>query len=324
MDESDVHIVVGGAPLFFGSLLQGPRITWLNGPSAELLLGFDGAISAAGYSSYHELTAAGIPTAWIPRRSLGDDQSARAQRVRDGTDPIMLEAEDLRGVEIMTALAQLRERRRSNSNSEDKTASFHNFARDAAQAVLSTVWAPENVTRAAHAINDAVLRAAMDMSLPTHALVTFARWVSGEQKPGREATQATCALFDVLFARALYPPLGSDLVKPLCEILPMGGSAERVAAIVCLLDAMVCFEDWGAAKLFLDSLSSEPDLSLLALQDALKTLLSTAGSQGLSLQDIADCLTVMRAHSSRMSQQDALAQLTERLLETILLRHKVV
>jgi hypothetical protein len=68
MDEPDVHIVVGGAPLFFGSLLQGPRITWLNGPSAELLLGFDGALCAAGYNTYHELTAAGIPTAWIPPR----------------------------------------------------------------------------------------------------------------------------------------------------------------------------------------------------------------------------------------------------------------
>lgn len=324
MDEPDVHIVVGGAPLFFGSLLQGPRITWLNGPSTELLLGFDGALSAAGYNTYHELAAGGVPTAWIPRRTLGDDQTARAQRVRDGIDPIVLEAEDLRGAAIMDALAQLRERRRSKLQQDDKPASFRNFARNAAQAVLSTVWAQEDVARAARAIDDAVLRAAADMSLPMHALVTFARWISGEHKPGPEATQATCTLFDAMFAHALYPPLGSDLVKPLCEILPMGSSTERVAAIVALLDTMACFEDWGAAKSFLKSLSPEPDLSLPAFQDALKTLLSTAGDQGLSLQDIADCLAATRAHSGRLAQSDAVAQLTERLLETMPLRSRAV
>jgi hypothetical protein len=324
MDEPDVHIVVGGAPLFFGSLLQGPRITWLNGPSTELLLGFDGALCAAGYNTYHELTAAGVPTVWIPRRTLGDDQTARAQRTHEGIDPIVLEADDLRGAAIMEALAQLREKRQSNHHQDRAPKSFRNFARDAAQAVLSAVWIPEDVTRAALAIDDTVLRAAADMSLPVHALVTFARWVSGESKPGPEATQATCALFDAMFAHALYPPLGSDLVKPLCEILPVGSATERVAAVAALLDAMACFEDWGAAKSFLESLSPEANLSLSAVQDALVALLSTAGDQGLSLQDIADCLTATRSHANRLSQQDVVKQVTVRLLETMPRRSRAV
>ncbi len=324
MDEPDVHVVVGGAALFFGSLLQGPRITWLNGPSSELLLGFDGALCAAGYSTYHELTGAGVPTAWIPRRTLGDDQTARAQRTRDGIDPIILEAEDLRGAAIMQALAQLRERRRANDDRDQAPESFRNFARDAAQAVLSTVWAADDMTRAALAIDDNALRAAADMSLPAHALVTFARWISGESKPGPGATQATCTLFDAMFAHGLYPPLGANLVKPLCEILPIAGSNERVAAVVALLDAMACFEDWGAARSFLESFSTEADLSLSAFQYALTTLLSTAGDQGLSLQDIADCLTATRLHSGQLSQRDVVTKLTERLLETTPLRHGAV
>lgn len=324
MDEPDVHIVIGGAPLFFGSSLQGPRITWLNGPSAELLLGFDGALSTADYNTYHELSAAGVPTAWIPRRTLGDDQTARARRMRDGTDSIVLEAEDLRGAAIMEALAQLREQRRLNSQQGDRPASFRNFARDAAQAVLSTVWMPEDVTRAARAIDDTVLRSAADMSLPTHALVAFARWVSGEHKPGPEATRATCTLFDAMFTHALYPPLGGELVKPLCEILPAGSSAMRVTVIIALLDAMACFEDWRAAKAFLENLSPESDLSLPAFQDALESLLSAAGDQGLSMQDITDCLAAITSHSGQLSQKEAVAMLSDRLLETMPRRSRAI
>jgi hypothetical protein len=322
MDEPDVHVVVGGAPLFFGASLQSPRITWLNGPSSELLRGFDGALSAAGYNAYHELTGAGVPTAWIPRRTHGDDQTARAQRMKDGIDPIVLEPEDLRGATILGALAQLRERGSPDSRQNDTPMSYRNFARDAAQAVLSTVWAPADVTRATLAIDDVALRSAADMSLPIHALVTFARWISGEQKPSPEAVQATSTLFDAMFMHALYPPLGSNLVKPLCDILPMGGSVDRVAAIVRLLDAMACFEDWGAAKAFLENLSPEASLSLPTFRDALETLLSTAGDHGLSLQDITDCLAAMRSHYSELSQHDAVSRLTERLLETVPPRYK--
>jgi predicted glycosyltransferase len=317
MDEPDLHIVVGGAPLFFGSLLQSPRITWLNGPSAELTMGFDGALCAASYHAYHQLTGAGVPTAWIPRRTLGDDQAARAQRTSEGVEPIVLEAEDLRGTVVMAALAKLRERRRSNPPRDRAPESFRNFAREAAQAVLSTVWPREDVSRAANAIDDTVLRAAADMSLPVHALITLARWLSGEAKPGPDATQATCMLFDAMFAHALYPPLGADLVKPLCEILPAGASAARAAAVVSLLDALACFEDWGAAKSFLGRLCAEPQQSLQAFQDALEKLLGAAGDQGLSLQDIADCLTAMQLHDAQLTQQDIVVRLTDRLLETM-------
>jgi hypothetical protein len=316
MDDPDVHIVVGGAPLFFGASIQSPRITWLNGPSSELLLGFDGALSVAGYADYHALIGAGVPTAWIPRCTPGDDQTARAERMRDGINPIILEAEDLRGAVIIDALAQLRERAKSDSCQDDRPTSYRNFARGAARAVLSTVWTPEDVARSTLAIDDVALRSAADMSLPIHALVTFARWISGEQKPSPEATQATSTLFDAMFMHALYPPLGSNLVKPLCDILPMGDSVDRVAAIIGLLDAMACFEDWGAAKAFLESLSPEATLSLSAFQDALKMLLSTAGDHGLSLQDITDCLGAMRSHYTELSQQEAVSRLTERLLET--------
>ena len=87
---------------------------------------------------------------------------------------------------------------------------------------------------------------------------------------------------------------------------------------------MACFEDWGEAKSFLEGLSPEPDLSLMAFKDAIKMLLSTAGDQGLSLQDVADCLAASQSRSVHPSQKDAIAILTDRLMETMPIRARSV
>lgn len=48
-------------------------------PLARSLAAFDGAVSAAGYNSVHELLGAGVPTVLVPGQSLGtDDQPGRA------------------------------------------------------------------------------------------------------------------------------------------------------------------------------------------------------------------------------------------------------
>jgi predicted glycosyltransferase len=320
VDEPDVHLVVGGGPLFFGSMLQGPQITWLNGPSADLMLGFDAAISSAGYSAYHELVAAGVPTAWIPRSRLGDDQLARAARAQNGLEAILLEAGDLRGSKVRAVLDRLRERRAVRPSLETEPAEYANFARVAAQAVLSTIWDMADVETASLAVGDAVLRAAADMSLPPHALITFARWVSREAKPGEKATRATCTLFDALFAHALHPPLGFDLVKPLCEVLPMGNADERVDAVIALLDQMACFEDWGAAITFVQHLIPEKEVSLTAFRNTIEALLRAGGDHGLSLQDITDCLDATSTQNGQWPQQKAITQLIERLVETTALK----
>ena len=53
-------------------------------PLARLLKGFDFAISAAGYNSFHELLLAGVPTVFVPNeQTLADDQEARAKWVAD-------------------------------------------------------------------------------------------------------------------------------------------------------------------------------------------------------------------------------------------------
>lgn len=49
-------------------------------PSARLLAGFDAAVSAAGYNSFHELLAARLPTLFVPNEHpIMDDQLGRAR-----------------------------------------------------------------------------------------------------------------------------------------------------------------------------------------------------------------------------------------------------
>jgi UDP-N-acetylglucosamine--N-acetylmuramyl-(pentapeptide) pyrophosphoryl-undecaprenol N-acetylglucosamine transferase len=311
VDVPDVHLVIGGGPLYSGSVLQGPRITWLNAPGAELMLGFDAAISTAGYSEFNELLFAEVPTAWIP---LGDDQNARAQHAAASGAAIVLDPEDLRGSVVLAALDRLREPSFRQLAAEKAALLVPaNFARDAAQAVLSTLYEARDVVHAAMAIDDEVLRTAAESSLSVHAIVTLARWISREPRPSQSATKAACALMEAMFVHALHPPLGSKIVEPLSRVLPMDQPARRAQAIIALLDAFACFEDWGATLVFLDALVPETIQSLERFQANLEALLQESTDQGMSLQDIATTLVATRKDCG--CQSEAIEELLARLSE---------
>ncbi|MFT5584240.1 MAG: UDP-N-acetylglucosamine--N-acetylmuramyl-(pentapeptide) pyrophosphoryl-undecaprenol N-acetylglucosamine transferase [Cognaticolwellia sp.] len=75
------HLVVGAGPLYQGPELRGPGITWLSRyvPMA-IFNGLDGAVSAGGYNSFHELMHAGVPTVFLPQPRIADDQGERVMR----------------------------------------------------------------------------------------------------------------------------------------------------------------------------------------------------------------------------------------------------
>lgn len=75
------HLVVGAGPLYQGPELRGPGITWLSRyVPMTLFPGLDGAVSAGGYNSFHELMHAGVPTVFLPQPRIADDQEERVMR----------------------------------------------------------------------------------------------------------------------------------------------------------------------------------------------------------------------------------------------------
>ncbi|MCD9189190.1 MAG: hypothetical protein LUM44_22430 [Pyrinomonadaceae bacterium] len=78
---SNVRIVIGAGALYGGSRIYAPNVVWLSDENAfEMMPGFDAAISAAGYNSFHELLFTGVPTVFFPQRKWADDQLRRARR----------------------------------------------------------------------------------------------------------------------------------------------------------------------------------------------------------------------------------------------------
>ncbi len=75
------HVVVGAGPLYDGPEVRGDGITWLSRYApVELFAGLDGAVSAAGYNTLHELMHCGVPTVFLPQPRIADDQEERALR----------------------------------------------------------------------------------------------------------------------------------------------------------------------------------------------------------------------------------------------------
>ncbi|PIY11255.1 MAG: hypothetical protein COZ18_04375 [Flexibacter sp. CG_4_10_14_3_um_filter_32_15] len=64
-------------------------------PLIELMSAFDYAISAAGYNTFHELLACGIPTIFIPKSRGYDDQYGRAKRAFDAKAALFLEEKQM-------------------------------------------------------------------------------------------------------------------------------------------------------------------------------------------------------------------------------------
>ncbi|MEC7986402.1 MAG: glycosyltransferase, partial [Myxococcota bacterium] len=79
--EKDFYIVVGAGPLYQGEEIRGDKIRWMTRyVPLELMQGFDLAISAGGYNSFHELMYAQVPTIFFPQSRIADDQKERVMR----------------------------------------------------------------------------------------------------------------------------------------------------------------------------------------------------------------------------------------------------
>lgn len=82
--EPHVHLLVGAGPLYRGSRIAGPCLTWFDATSVwRYFAAVDAAVSAGGYNTFHELLFAKVPTAFFPQSKIADDQEKRIREALD-------------------------------------------------------------------------------------------------------------------------------------------------------------------------------------------------------------------------------------------------
>ena len=114
------HFVVPEAPLSRYKLeLPENASTIKYYPLVELMQGFDCAISAAGYNTFHELLYAGVPTIFVPKMRGYDDQEQRARNATYADAAIMLYEEMLPNQDILaSSINQLLDYPRISENAQ--------------------------------------------------------------------------------------------------------------------------------------------------------------------------------------------------------------
>jgi UDP-N-acetylglucosamine--N-acetylmuramyl-(pentapeptide) pyrophosphoryl-undecaprenol N-acetylglucosamine transferase len=154
-DDPDTHIVYGAGPLHRGVPRHGPRRTWFSGHDlAEHAAAFDVAVTAAGFNTIHELLLLGVPVLCVPQEKIADDQLARARRYADRG---ALVVSDVAGLAKALGALLADDARRAALAAHAVVVMPENHAREAALAVLQTVWPPSHVAAAARLVSAGVV-----------------------------------------------------------------------------------------------------------------------------------------------------------------------
>jgi predicted glycosyltransferase len=156
-DDPAAHIVYGAGPLYRGAPRHGARRTWFAGHDlAEHAAAFDVAVTAAGFNTIHELLLLGVPLVCVPQEKIADDQLARARRYAERGALVVA---NVGGVGATLRDLLVDDARRASVAAAAVAVMPENHARDAALAVLQTVWPPSHVAAAARLVTaDVVAR----------------------------------------------------------------------------------------------------------------------------------------------------------------------
>lgn len=270
--DRDAHVVVGAGPLYQGPEIRGEGITWLDRYTpCELLSGVDGAISAAGYNSFHELMQAGVPTLFIPQGRISDDQHARAQSAVDAGAAAMCST-----VRPTTAVLEALDGLLGQPDAPERARSLvpGGGARAAAARLLCQVLPEADVRQAERALSDELVRltAGLDASAgrKTWALVRMLAGPTPSASAERRATLLRLHDEGVLDALPKVPKAGDaagrierilglchdhevavdtaiSLLSALHRTFPPATPDELVDACILLFPAWARFEDWMGA-----------------------------------------------------------------------------
>jgi UDP-N-acetylglucosamine--N-acetylmuramyl-(pentapeptide) pyrophosphoryl-undecaprenol N-acetylglucosamine transferase len=234
-----LHVVVGAGSLYRGRPF--PGVTMLGGRAAEWSLGFDAAVSAAGYNTWSELMFAGVPTAFLPQDKLADDQRARAELASACGAACMLEEGDDVHRAVCALLA------RSGASAAARGLVLDNGARVAAAELLRLVCRPADVDLVEQALDDARM-ARLPRQGEREALTLAFRLARGRDAELGDALDAVPAIVRADLgcgARELR-----DLVDAVARGLPTTSTVERASVCMAALRELGQLEasDGAAAR----------------------------------------------------------------------------
>jgi len=284
---NEYHIVVGAGPLYQGREIRGANITWLSRyVGMELMRGFDIAISAGGYNSYHELMHAGVPTIFLPLPRIADDQHERVQRAH--------KAQAGRAAKSWQEAISLLKTPSLSVAACSKLVP-NNGARNAAISILSTRIPKEKVEQAAAIYtpeNISIMRKFGDHAESLELLRLFA--LSPSEERIREQVQNELKqecdinipkrvphLDRVQRLLTLYSALDIELdtfiylCQSIIKKFPYASLSQRLSAVEILFPLWNQFDDWMGASALLRNIPTQRSLSIIPFSHMMRTWLES-------------------------------------------------
>jgi len=289
-NDPSLHLVFAAGPLSRMAPRRGARRTWWTDPGlGQVLSGVDGAISAAGFNSVHELLHAGIPTAFLPQRKIADDQEARAQSVSGAGAGLLLASANPE--ELAAAIRRLRDpaQGRGLSTTARKLVP-RNAARDVAAALLEMCVPRAMVRQAVDVLDDALLGEARSRGIALGDLVDVAiALCAGQRLRDRSELDLEGALavvravdgLPVASLSRLTALFGRKLVAAECAPAKLG------QALVRLLSHPATQGQWSALASLLNVWPQTRDGDPERATEALLTLVDVAAIRGLGVSRLA-------------------------------------
>jgi len=273
-DDPAAHIVYGAGPLHRGAPRHGPRRTWFSGHDlAEHAAAFDVAVTAAGFNTIHELLLLGVPVLCVPQDKIADDQLARARRYAERGALVI---GDLAGVAPALRSLLVDDARRAGIAAAAVAVMPENHARDAALAVLQTVWPPSLVAAAARLVTADVVARVDDLGDDLGDVFDLALALAGHDDRagllGRDVDAALATVATTTTRAALLVAMADQLQRKF-----------RVGRLAPLLEALGAdaLQGQGAGVVeVLRSLAPERQVDAAVVVDALQRAAARAGLVG--------------------------------------------
>ncbi|KIG15078.1 hypothetical protein DB30_06110 [Enhygromyxa salina] len=289
-------LVFAAGPLFRGRPLTGSRRIWWTTPDLPpLLSAFDAAICAGGFNAVHELSFAGVPTAFVPQRKIADDQHDRVRGFVEAGAALCVELspQPRADPQLLAALRELLDPNRGPALATQARARVPtNNARAAASELLGLCLPAAILDHAKDALDEALLTELGASGVSLADLVQLSVDLQDPRTPVDRSELALAPTLDLLAeTRELGVPLPQ--LSRLAKLMARRIKSEAInpellgELLLTVLRAPASAGQWSALTMVLDALPGDRSLDAPAFVARLLRLLDTAAHTGHDLLALA-------------------------------------